>query len=180
MLESSCAETGAAVAQHDEIDSKGSFTLERKDGYYILPKCEIPRRDEVYGPIENFVAKAVKSRSEASGDPNIMKTYKVILEAVRRQEDPNLLRMIFLALRTSANGSTLHQLSGNPTKHAQLLHVILRFDPFSGKPSGVQSEMDESKTCPFMNYSMADAYFSLILALVSANTVFLVPVMVCI
>ena len=168
-------------AQHEQVGNKNSFTLEKQDGYYVLPKCATPSRDKVYGPIEDFVAKAIKSRTEPSGDPNVMKTYKVVLEAVRRKEDPSLLRMIFLAIRTAANGSTLHQLSGNPTKHAQLLHVILRFDPFTGRQGDLDTpkKEDNNSNCPFQNYSMADAHFSLILALVSANTVFLVQAMVC-
>lgn len=163
--------------QHEQVNNEHSFTLEKRDGFDILPKCAIPPRDKVYGPVEEFVAKAVKSRLEPSGDPNVMKTYKVILEAIRRKEDPSLLRMIFLAIRTAANGSTLHQLSGNPTKHAQLLHVILRFDPFTGKTKNT-GKKNATSNCPFRSYSIADAYFQLILALVSANTVFLVPAMV--
>ena len=167
----------STAAQHEQIDNHEPFTLEKQNGYYVLPKCTIPCRDNVYGPVEDFVAKAVKARTEPSGDPNVLKTYKVILEAIRRKEDPSLLRMIFLAIRSAANGTTLHQLSGNPTKHAQLLHVILRFDPFAAKSSNLDKK-DHDPNCPFRNYAMADAYLQLILALVSANTVFLVPAMV--
>ena len=167
----------STAAQHEQIDNHEPFTLEKQNGYYVLPKCTIPCRDNVYGPVEDFVAKAVKARTEPSGDPNVLKTYKVILEAIRRKEDPSLLRMIILAIRSAADGTPLHQLSGNPTKHAQLLHVILRFDPFAAKSSNLDKK-DDNPNCSFRNYSMADAYLQLILALVSANTVFLVPAMV--
>lgn len=154
--------------QHQSATNNDSFALEKRNGYYVLPKCSLPPHEK-YRPVEEFVARAIKSRLEAPGDANAMKTYKVILEAIRRKEDASLLHMVFLAIRTASNGSTLHHLSGNPTKHAHLLHVLLRFDPFTGNK--------EKDSEPFRNYSIADAYFQLVLALVSANSVFLVPSM---
>ena len=105
-----------------------------------------------------------------------------------------MLEQIFLALRTADNGLTLHQLSSNPSKHAQLLHFLLRFDPFGAqrvdthKGQVIPNKIDDinateavkTKDDGFTSaYSLADAYFHLILALVSANSVFLVPTMVC-
>lgn len=159
-------------------------SLEKRDNYYILPKCELPPRKR-FAPVEKFVANAVQSKLELEGDSNSQKAYNAVMDAIRRKRDLAMLEQIFLALRTAGNGSTLHQLSGNPTKHAQLLHFLLRFDPFSSQhvdKHGGQVIPDDAngqqKDDPASAYSLADAYFHLILALVSANSVFLVPTMV--
>lgn len=168
-------------------------SLEMRDTYYILPKCVLPPRKR-FAPVEQFVANAVQSKlllTAAEGAINTNdsdhKAYQAVMDAIRRKRDLAMLEQIFLALRTAGNGSTLHQLSGNPTKHAQLLHFLLRFDPFGAKrvdkhggkviPAAGSAAAAKDKGDPTSQFALADAYFHLILALVSANSVFLVPTM---
>ena len=142
---------------------------------------------------------AIQSKLNLSEDDNAQKAYKAVLDAMRRKQDLVMLEQIFLAMRTADNGLTLHQLSSNPTKHARILHYLLRFDPFlraqrgvdvptkgqmmsPTKIDGIDAATDAVKakeeTTVSSPYSLADAYLHLILALVSANSVFLVPTMV--
>lgn len=159
--------------------------------YYVLPKCQMPPTKQ-FLPVEKFVATAIESRlpqlSTTTPQDNLhgRKSYQALAGALRRREDPAMLRMIFVALRTAGNGSTLHQLSGNPTKHNELLHLLLKFNPFDHKKVSTTANKEDMKKSNgnkdeldiYQDYSLADAYFHLILALVSANSVFLVPAMV--
>lgn len=166
-------EASPVTPQHEqESTTDDPYALDQQDGVYLLPRCPIPSRDDVYAPIEDFAAKAIKSRTDPSCDPDGAKNYKLLMESIRRKEDAGLLRMIFIAIRASANGTTLTLLTGYPTKHAQLLHFLLKFDPFAGK-----FKLGTNPKCPFSNYEIADSYMQLVLALVSANTVFLIPAM---
>jgi len=161
--------------------------LERRDNCYILPKCVLPPRKH-FAPVEKFVATAVQAKLGLEQDANAQQAYKAVMDAIRRKVDLAMLEQIFLALRTAGNGSTLHQLSSNPTKHAQLLHFLLRFDPFcvamvmkhGGQvipDDGGANHNNAPKDGPSSAFALADAYFHLILALVSANSVFLIPTM---
>lgn len=169
-------------------------SLEMRDNCYFLPKCELPPRKQ-FAPVERFVASAIQSKLELTGDDNAQKAYQAVMDAIRRKRDLAMLQQIFLALRTADNGLTLHQLSSNPSTHAQLLHFLLRFDPFGAqrvdthKGQVIPNKIDDINATDAGKakddgltsaYSLADAYFHLILALVSANSVFLVPTMVCI
>jgi RNA polymerase I-specific transcription initiation factor RRN3 len=79
-----------------------------------------------------------------------------------------MLFKVLLALRTT--GSTLYQLTSSSQRHAHLLHLLFRLDPF------LPCEQQNGKLQDLiLDYSLADAHLHLILALVSANSVFLIP-----
>ena len=143
------ADADMAVSLIKEVTTEGTI-----DPRFVLPKCPQFSREE-FQPVETFVATAVAARDSNS------KTYRAILDSIRKPEDPLMLCKILLALR----GSTLHQLSGNPKGHAHLLHLLFRLDPFVKEEYPILSGM----------HSLADAHLHLLLALVSANSVFLNP-----
>ena len=134
----------------------------------ILPKCELPPRTELE-PVETFVAAAVEEQHQQKDDTVPLKKYKGILETFRFKNDPIMLHRLLLALRTAGNGSTLRLLTRSSSRHAQLIHQILRLNPFDLPSSAEQA------TQPQMEYELADAQLHLMLALVSSNSVFLVP-----
>ena len=143
---------------------------------FVLPKCTLPPHDE-FQPVENFVARALGAQ-QGEADP---KAYRAVLDCVRRREDPPMLRKVLLALRTAGNGSALHQLTLSSQKHAHLLHLLFRLDPFLPPASLVTKQPDErsERTVkllqPIMDGSLAEAHLHLLLAVVSANSVFLTP-----
>jgi hypothetical protein len=152
------------------------------DPRFVMPKCVLPPVRE-FQLVEEFVAGAVSARLSPAAsninasDPKYRQGYRAILDALRRREDPPMLRKVLLALRTAGKGSTLHQLTSSPSStHAQLLHLIFRLDPFELPPPIKKNDLDEKEKTlaqPVLDYSLADAHFHLIIALVSANSVFL-------
>jgi len=149
------AEKSATTTADDGVDPR-----------FVLPKCELPPRNELE-PVEIFVASAVREQNEQPDTALPLKNYRGILEALRFKKDVPMLRKVMIALRTSKN--TLNLLVASQ-KHARLIHQIVRFVPFSAadNDSEVSASLEES-------YSLADAQFHLIVALVSANSVYLVP-----
>lgn len=150
------------VSLHENMDL-GSI---RSDSRFVLPKCELPPKSE-FGPIESFVSKAVQEQHEqsAEGPPN--KGYKALTDAFRLKNDLPLLKKIMLAMRTSQN--TVHCLTSVSKKHARLIHMIVRFDPFA---QGAEESDDNEKT---VDFTLVDAHFHLLVVLVSANSTLLVP-----
>lgn len=124
---------------------------------FVLPPCPQFARHE-FQPVETFVRNAI-----ACDDPNNNKAYSVMVDAIRKHKDPPTLCKVLLALR----GTTLSQLSGNPKQHERLLHYLFRLDPFL---------KEKHEKLPDL-YSLADAHLHLLLALTSANSVFLTPAM---
>lgn len=146
------------------VSPDAGLSLESMHSRYVLPKCSLPPHAELH-PVETFVANAVASRET---EQESTQAYRAILDCLRKREDPPMLRKVLLALRTM--GSTLHQLTSSSKRHAHLLHLLFRLDPFC--PCEKQ---DGRLQAPILDYSLADAHFHLILALVSANSVFLTP-----
>jgi RNA polymerase I-specific transcription initiation factor RRN3 len=128
---------------------------------FVLPKCPLPPHDEFH-PVETFVANAIASRES---EQDSTKEYRAILDCLRNRKDQPMLFKVLLALRTS--GSTLYQLTSSSKTHAHLLHLLFRLDPFLPCEDKLQDTI--------LDYSLADAHLHLILALVSANSVFLTP-----
>lgn len=153
---------------HREREGDG----DRFDPRFVLPKCEMPPQSE-YAPVETFVANAIEEQHKQLNDTVPLKNYKGILEALRFKNDLPLLRKIMLALRTSGNGLTLNLLTRKPDKHARLIHQLVRFNPFELPPLSTTPSGDAAPQT--VDYGLADAQFNLAMALVSANTVFLVP-----
>ena len=146
------------------------------DPRFALPRCELPPRKE-FEPVETFVAAAVREQHGQKDDTIPLKNYKGILEALRYKNDLPLLKKILLAMRTSRDTMNLLT-SGASSKHARLIHQILRFDPFYVQPvqrNDAKEEGDGQICDDKIDYGLADAHLCLIVALVSANSVYLVP-----
>lgn len=142
------------------------------DPRFLLPRCDLPPRNELE-PVEIFVAKAVKEQHQLQ-ETQIQVNYRAILEAFRFKNDLLMLRKLLIALRTS--GSTLNLLTSDSNKHARLIHQILRLLPFAAD-TVVNAADVRRPLSPNCDAALADAQFHLIQALVSANSVFLVPAM---
>jgi RNA polymerase I-specific transcription initiation factor RRN3 len=146
--------------------------LDDYDPLFVLPKCVMPLQSEL-APVETFVENAIREQDQLS-DTTLIKTYKGILEAFRLKNDPDMLRKVLLALRTAGRGSTLHLLtssSSSSRKHARLIHQILRLNPFEL----LVPSLNSTSSSQVADYDLADAQLHLLLAVVSSNTVFLVP-----
>lgn len=126
---------------------------------FEIPKCRIPPAEKL-DPVLSYVATAVTEQHAKKDDTLPIPTYKGILDALRVKRDLEMIHMVFLALRTS--GTTLSLLTKTTNKHSRLLHSIFKFDPFD-----VGHNHENS-------LDLVDAYLYLLIALVSANNVFLV------
>lgn len=162
-----------AMTPSHPIDDIGEKKEEQRVDGYVLPKCDLPSPSELE-PIETFVSNAIQSQHDENADPTCVQGYRAIADYLRRPEDPAMLRMIIIALRTAGKGSTLYQMTSSH-KHAMLTHLIFKFNSFE-IPRKLK-EADEEVLTPFRDYSMADAHFQLILALISAKSVNVVPAM---
>lgn len=123
---------------------------------FTLPPCRIPPKKDLE-PVEVFVTDAVTASSG--------KKYNSLIEAFRFKKDLNILYKIIVALRTTG---MVNIITSAPKKHGRLIHFIVRMDPFT------EEQQDETDDTLYL----ADAYFHLITALVSANSVFCVPVLI--
>jgi hypothetical protein len=155
-----------------------TVSVEQDDALrFVLSKCQLPSRKE-FEPVETFVANAVKEQHQLNSDNVPIKSYKGIIDAIRFKNDPVMLQRLLLALRTAGNGSTLQFLASSSSKHARLIHNIVRLNPFdTPKPTTAVGADQGTQQSPTVNYDMADAHLHLMMALVSANSVFLVPTM---
>lgn len=139
---------------------------------FSLPKCRIPPAD-VLGPVTVFVQSAVQEQHE-KGDGSFAPTdkYRLLVDALRTKKDISMLHMILLSLRTCGNGEILNMLASSRSRHARLVHLLLRLNPFRLPPQ-------ESTTGDgdFGALDVADAQLHLMMSLVSANSIFLVPIL---
>jgi hypothetical protein len=176
---------GTTCGDADNAIPVSPFEKRKCPSYYNLPKCVFPPRKEM-ALVEKFVAGTLDSEIETSPEKEAKRriAYDRMTQTFRENADPDMIHKFLLALRTAGNGSTLHQLSGNPAKHVELLRVLHQLNPF--QPNSPKKASDKNPDQPtklidstlHLNFSISDAHFHLILALVSANPVFLVPSMV--
>ena len=150
-----------------------------------LSRPILPPKEE-YEPVEKFVFDAINVRSLKDRNEVDIETqkaanlgYKAILDLLRKSDDPVTLKKVILALRTSGEGTTMGKIISNSKRHSHLLHLIFRLDPFSVdnavETADVNSDEKAEKDNLQCDWSVADAYLNLIVALVSANSVFLTP-----
>ena len=153
-------------------------------GKFIFPRCQQDLSKADLEPVENFVATAISSEhgnKSTNGQANAddiakaAQSYRALATSLRRPEDPEMLRKIFIALRTAGKGSSLYQLACFPDRHAHLIHLICKFNPFD-IPLILENAPDETKL-PYHDYSLADAYMHLVVAIISANSVHVVSFM---
>lgn len=147
-----------------------------------IPKPILPSKED-FDAVETFVFDAINMRTDADTrqmDPEKQKSaalgYRAILDLLRKQDDVELLKKILLAIRTSGGGATLGLIIRNSKKHNMLIHMIFQMDPFRfDQRQKDYSGKAETDNIFQVDLDLADAYLNLILALVSANSVFLTP-----
>lgn len=152
-----------------------------------LPRARLPPTPE-YFPVEKFVSDAVSSRHlqvDGNASENKMGAagYKAILDLLRKRDDIPMLTKVLLALRTSGNGNTMGHICSQRRIHSQLIHLIFRIDPFDpdkvGRVKSVtfekSNEEEDAQELNADDNSLPDAFLNLVVALVSANSVFLAP-----
>jgi RNA polymerase I-specific transcription initiation factor RRN3 len=189
-----CSPTGSAQLthenKHNEEEDPNFTTPEeilwipcKSMDWAVIPKPVLPPKKD-FDVVETFVFDAIKSRS--SEDPSEMEEdkqksaalgYRAILELLRKQDDFEMLRKMLLALRTSGGGETLGLIIRQSKKHSMLLHLIFRMDPFPSFTQNIKQDLkkEESDDDFSTSLALADAHLNLVLALVSANSVFLTP-----
>lgn len=151
------------------LDRQGSsFTTAQLDIESAIRKCELPPA-AVYGPVEDVVASAVEAQHllPKNSVPPLVDAYRGLTDTLRSKKDLEMVRYILLALRTSGKGKTLTYLTQSASTHASLIHLVVRLNPYE---LNVKDE-----TAP--DYGIADAQLHLLFAIVSSNSVFLVPTM---
>ncbi|KAG7346845.1 RNA polymerase I specific transcription initiation factor RRN3 [Nitzschia inconspicua] len=155
---------------------------------YEIPRCEVPPQSEM-DPIEKFVVNAIKSQeptltvesdseSIVPPDPSHVQGYQAVINSFKRPNDPRLLLKLMIALRTAGNGSVLNQLALGNT-HAQLVHLIIRFNP-TRPPHNYQDIFvgdHEEMLKLYKDFSICDAHFHLLLAMVSAKSTHVLPIL---
>jgi hypothetical protein len=156
-----------------------------------IPKCKLPPASEM-AAIETFVANAVVSQEPRNDDDGTIRrnpshsthadAYRAILNALKRpNENPNLIWKVLLALRTAGHGSILNLLALKDN-HAQLLHLVIRFvstvPPINTllEETATGKNLDD-KLQVYKDYSLCDAHFNLLLAIVSAKSTHVVPIL---
>jgi hypothetical protein len=156
---------------------------------YEIPRCEMPPVGEL-DIVEKFVFNAIRSQEILSSplqkelgdmdppDPSHYEGYQAIISSFKRPSDPRMLRKLMIALRTAGNGSVLNQLVLGNT-HAHLLHLIIRFNP-TRPPHNYEDIFagdHEELLKVYQDYSLCDAHFHLLLALVSAKSTHVSPIL---
>jgi hypothetical protein len=170
------------------INNEGNLRLKLNQ----IPKCKLPPASEM-AAIETFVANAVQSQEPRNDDDDTRRrnpshsthadAYRAILNALKRpNENPNLIWKVLLALRTAGHGSILNLLALKDN-HAQLLHLVIRFvstvppiNTLLEETAATGNNLDE-KLQVYKDYSLCDAHFNLLLAIVSAKSTHVVPIL---
>ena len=164
---------------HEETSEEISWIPCNNMNWAFVPRPILPPKEE-YDPVEKFVFDAIRSRSAKDInelDPEHHKSsilgYKAILELLRKRDDESMLRKVLLALRTSGDGTTMGMIIRDSKRHSNLLHLLFRMDLFSFDQKATDGGAKTQRN-PFDSI-LADAYLNLVVALVSANSVFLTP-----
>ena len=141
---------------------------------YTLPKCILPPLSELE-PIETFVYNAVRAMHEENPEPAHVQGYRAIIDTLRRPNDASMIRNVLISLRTAGNGAVLTLIASDATKHAQLIHVIFRFNSVRPPRANTKEEdaeekaREEEKVKVYKEMHVMDAHLHLMLALVSAK-----------
>jgi hypothetical protein len=156
---------------------------------YEIPRCDVPPTAEM-DAIEKFVVNAIHSQESLSSplnkesgnmdipDSSHYEGYQAIISSFKRPSDPRLLVKLMIALRTAGNGSVLNQLVLGNT-HAHLVHLIIRFNP-TRPPHNYEDIFvgdREELLKVYQDYSLCDAHFHLLLAMVSAKSTHVLPIL---
>jgi len=182
--------TELAAQQHtsNSRNSTNKRFIESLQGYYKKQQ-EYHDYPEGFPLVQAYVQRAVHmqhvSRSSSSNsvkhDSALLQGYETICDQIKDRDDPPMLHKVLLAL---AYGETLGYLIQFPQHHGKLLHLIMRLDPFTPPPpkgrlnsSAISPQADSASVSLFTEYAIADAYFALCVAIISANATFVTPVL---
>lgn len=136
--------------------------------------------------VQAYVQRAIhtqhvsRSSNNTKYDSALLQGYESICDQLKNRDDPPMLHKVLLAL---AYGESLGYLIQFPQHHAKLLHLIMRLDPFTRPPpkgrsnSTMSPDEDTASLLLFTEYAIADAYFALCVAIISANATFVTPVL---
>jgi hypothetical protein len=176
------AKSNQALTGQQSLTKNANAKNQRLTQLYQIPKCKLPPTSEM-AAIEKFVENAVRSQEPQTdgrmgkSDPSHSEAYNAILKALKQPKDPAMICKIFLALRTAGHGSILNSFALTDN-HAQLLHLVIRF------VSTIAPTFDETATGDpnvmlqvYKDYSLCDAHFNLLLAIVSAKSTHVVPIL---
>ena len=170
------------VGDEGTLDYENGLRIPEK---FVFPRCQRELSKAEIEPVERFVATAISSQHEYSSSnvnnttggqvdvkdaAKALESYRALAESLRRPEDPTMLQKIFVALRTA-----VYQVACFADRHAQLIHLLFKFNPFD-LPRILDDASDETKL-PYLDYSLADSYMHLMVAIISANSVHVVPFM---
>lgn len=163
----------ATIPSNQNKEENTAATIEM-----MLPKCKVPPK-EAYEPVEAVVAAAVETQQGMTGTAGGVgqsDAYRGLIDTLRSKKDLEMIRLVLLALRTSGQGKTLMYLTQSSKKHAQLIHLVVRLNPFELSEKTTVTVTDSTITAtPTIDYDIADAQLQLLMAIVSANSVFLLP-----
>ncbi len=180
-------EDSNADADNDGTCDEISYLPCKSMDWAILPKPDADKKALHLEPVEKFVSEAISSRTsrdvstESSQKKEVaVSHYRAILDLLRKGDDVVMTKKVLLALRSSGEGTTMGKIIGNSKRHSNLLDLIFRLEPFGieKKKSGDDSEQSTPDLKAMLldsDLSLADAHLNLIVALVSANSVFLAP-----
>lgn len=173
--------TSKSVSENTSRTSEPSPSISDHNLLFAMPKSERPSSSE-FAAIETFVVNAVQSQEPAAPgaivDPSHVEGYRGIIMALKRPNDPAVLRKVLIALRTAGHGRVLNQLLTGDS-HAQLIHLIIRFAS-TRRPSRLEEAASGDSTellSVYDDHSLCDAHFQLLLAMVSAKSTNVVPVL---
>ena len=143
------------------------------DPRFVLSKCKSPPQKDIE-VVSLFVSKTVREEHQKVGELSASsKEYKAIGDAIRLQKDLPLLHKVLIALRTCA----LQYLTADTKKHARLIHLIIKFVPFPNSTAKCMLTPSDPLDETVENFDLADAHLNLLAALVSANSLYVVPAM---
>ena len=147
--------------------------------HFQIPKCKLPPAPEM-AAIEKFVENAMYSQETRADqttnkpDPTHAEGYNAMMKALKRPNDPAMIWKVLLALRTAGHGSVLNLLALT-NNHAQLLHLVIRF--VSTIPPNLDDDVTGDRLQVYKDHSLCDAHFNLLLAIVSARSTHVVPIL---
>jgi RNA polymerase I-specific transcription initiation factor RRN3 len=146
------------------------------DGDLRLPPCPVPTREDLER-VEVFVTKAIQEHQEDPESTTAFipsKKYQALIEGFRTRQNLSLLTNVLISLRTT--GSSLTMLASDVAKHARLIRLIIRFDPFKPVKVTTTTSNGETGASPTkettINFDLVDALLHLFLALGTANSVY--------
>jgi len=135
-----------------------------------------PRRPSDLSATMRFVNDALASTDAHS---TLSLAYTSIAKQISKCDDSNSLWKLLLSLGSS---DSLTCISSDPVKHAGLVHSLFKMDPFDRPkskrkaPPGTASNNNvDCGTDLFQSFDIADAYFFLVVNLLSTNPTFLMP-----